>query len=113
MKTIAELRDAKLRETLEVMKAEVKRIAGDGARLIVYGSHARGEEREDSDVDLMVVIPDEEDHLEMKDRIRFAVYKHSLKTEFLFSALIVPESMTRKMKGFKVFGEVEKEGMLI
>jgi predicted nucleotidyltransferase len=32
--------------------------AGENARVILFGSHARGEERPDSDVDLLVVEPE-------------------------------------------------------
>ena len=113
MKTIAELKSAKLRETLEAVKAEIQRIAGDGARMIVYGSYARGEERDDSDVDLMVILPDEKYTFEIKDEIHDAVFEIGYEAEFLISIFFASESIARKFEGFKVFASVEREGVLV
>jgi len=55
-----------VREALGTAKARLREIYGDRlTRLIVYGSQARGEAHDDSDVDLMIVLggevdPDEE-----------------------------------------------------
>ena len=65
MKSIVELRNLKLRLALETVKKDIIDIVGDNVRLIVYGSYARGEEREDSDVDLMVVLSDEKKTFEI------------------------------------------------
>ena len=111
MKAIAELKNAKLRETLEAVKSQVRGIAGEDARLIIYGSYARGEEREDSDVDLMVVLPDDKFTLKIKDTIHDAIFEIGYDADLLISVLIVSESIERKFKGFKVFASVEKEGV--
>lgn len=37
--------------------AEIAAAAGAGARVILFGSHARGEAADGSDVDLLVVVP--------------------------------------------------------
>jgi uncharacterized protein len=111
MKSVAELRNAKLREALAAIKKEVREIAGDGAMLIVYGSYARGEEQKDSDVDLMVVLPDEKALFPIKDKIRDAIFEIGYDVDFLFSTMIVPESYARKFEGFKVFASVEREGI--
>ncbi|MEW6203621.1 MAG: nucleotidyltransferase domain-containing protein [bacterium] len=113
MKTIGELRNARLRKSLEAVKAEVRRIAGNGARLIIYGSYARGEEREDSDVDLMVVLPDEKRTFEIEDRVRDAIYDIGFDNDFVISVMVVTETQVAGNKGFMVFGSVEKDGVLI
>ena len=113
MKTIAELRNAILRKALGAVKAEVVRIAGEDARLIIYGSYARGEEREDSDVDIMVILPDEVASEEIEDIVWNAIFEVGYETDFLLSAIIVSESQVKKFEGFKVFGSVEKEGVPI
>ena len=74
MKSIVELRNLKLRLALETVKKDIIDIVGDNVRLIVYGSYARGEEREDSDVDLMVVLSDEKKTFEIEDRVRDVIY---------------------------------------
>jgi len=113
MRTISELKNEKLREALEAVKAEVRRIAGDGARLIIYGSHARGEEREDSDVDLMVVLPDALKTFENEDLLRDAIYDIGFDNGFVISVLVASESHVKNMNGFMVYGSVEKEGVLL
>ena len=113
MNKIAELKNPRLREALEAVKAEVRRIAGDDTRLIVYGSYARGEEHEDSDVDLMVVLPDALKTFENEDRLREAIYDIGFDNGFVISVLVASESHVRNMKGFMVYGSVEKEGVFL
>ena len=111
MKTIKELKNAKLLKALEAVKEEIRGIAGVDARLTIYGSYARGEEREDSDIDLMVVLPDEKADFQMEELIRDSVIDIGLEDDFLFSVIVVTESQMKRFKGFKVFDSVEKEGV--
>jgi len=113
MKTIEELKNANLREALEAVKAEVRRIAGDGARLIIYGSYARGEEREDSDVNLMVILPDALKTFEIEDNVRNVIYDAGFNLDMHFSVMVVSETQARKHAGFMVFGGVEREGIAV
>ena len=113
MKTITELRNKKLREALAAVKEQVGRIVGGGARLIIYGSYARGEEREDSDVDLMVVLQDEKATFEIDDSIRNVIYDAGFELDMHFSVMVVTESQARKHSGFMVFGGVEREGIAV
>ena len=50
---------------LERIKNSVKETAPD-ATLILYGSYARGDEREDSDIDLLVLVSEEKLTRKMK-----------------------------------------------
>ena len=113
MKSITELRNPRLREALAAVKAEIHGIAGEAARLIIYGSYARGEEQGDSDVDLMVVLPDDKATFQIKDKIRDAIFEIGYENDFLLSTMIVPVSIARKFEGFKVFASVEKEGISV
>lgn len=47
--------------------------AGDGSRVILFGSHARGEERPDSDVDFLVIEPTVENRFAEWNRLRRAL----------------------------------------
>ena len=49
------------------------RAAGSSARVILFGSHARGEARADSDIDFLVIEPEVEDRHREWDRLRRAV----------------------------------------
>lgn len=113
MKTIEALGNVGLRTALEALKDEVSRIAGAGARMIVYGSYARGEEREDSDVDIMVVLPDDNASFKIQDEVRNAVYDAGFELDKHFSVIVVTELQVRKHSGFMVFGSVEREGLVL
>jgi len=103
-----------LLEVLHHIRDRLIEEIGDDFRLILFGSYARGEAGPDSDVDLMVVLPDEEyESFETRERVRDAVYGFSITTEYLFSLLLVSESQAREQSGFKVFGAVEREGVPI
>ena len=38
-----------------------------GAKVIVYGSYARGEEREDSDIDILILVDSDKDKIRWND----------------------------------------------
>ena len=66
--------------------------AGENARVILFGSHARGEERPDSDVDLLVVEP------ELGDRFSESVRLSKLVGELGVPAdvVVVSEAYARR-----------------
>ncbi|HKB50738.1 MAG TPA: nucleotidyltransferase domain-containing protein [Solirubrobacterales bacterium] len=47
--------------------------AGVDSKVILFGSHARGEERPDSDVDFLVIEPEVENRFKEWDRLRHAL----------------------------------------
>lgn len=110
MKTILDLKNEDLRRAVQNVKRQAQAIAG-GARVLIFGSYARGEERDDSDVDIMIVLPDEHSDFATEDRIRDMAIETGLENDFLFSVIIVSESQMIRFRGFKVFGAVEDEGV--
>ncbi len=50
------------RESIDKAGAALAEAAGTDAKVILFGSYARGEERSDSDVDFLVIEPEVEDH---------------------------------------------------
>ena len=109
MKTILDLKNTDLRHAVQYVKRQAQAIAG-GARVFIFGSYARGEERDDSDVDIMIVLPDERSDFAIEDRIRDMAIETGLENDF-FSVIIVSESQMIRFRGFKVFGAVEDEGV--
>ena len=102
-----------LQKALMQVKQAVRRIVGDRFRLFLFGSRARGTADKDSDVDLLVVLPDDLASFSVKEAIRDAVYELSIKTDYLFSVILVSESVMRQNKGFLFFKAVEEEGIEI
>ena len=103
--------DLKLRGILREIKETLSRQVGKHFQLILFGSYARNEGQPDSDVDLMVILPDGKCTFALKEQVRDAVAEFSLRSDYFFSVMIVSESMARQYQGFQVFDAVEKEGV--
>ena len=70
----------KIGPILEGFKQELKRIYGPRfKRLIVYGSYARGEAEEGSDLDLLVVLDQVDDLLAERERLSDVILELSLR----------------------------------
>ena len=109
----ANLADRRLEPLLEELAPAVSAAAGGSAKVVLFGSHARGEAGRHSDVDLLIVLPDETADLETEDRVRDAVYDFSLRGDYILSALVVSETQLEDMSGIGVFGEIEREGVAL
>jgi len=77
------------------LKKALKKIYADKLkRLILFGSHARGDARSDSDVDFLVVLNEKESELNVYDeicRMNDEVYDLVLKYEITISVVPVSE----------------------
>ena len=103
--------DPELASVLIEIKEAVKGVIGDDFRLFLFGSRARGDHEADSDVDLMVTIPDELYTAQMRRKVRYAVYDFSLRTDLVFNVKVVSESIAGERAGFGVFTAVKEEGV--
>ena len=76
----------------------LQEIAPDSRR-ILYGSEARGEARADSDIDILVILPDDrESYAERKISITEKLYDIELSTGVTISPLIVLKSLWERMR---------------
>lgn len=80
---------------------------------VLYGSEARGEARFDSDIDLLVVLPDEgESFAKRKIAVFDCLYKIELEYDVVLSPLVVLKSSWERLKTpFTV--NVANEGILL
>ncbi|SNB67382.1 nucleotidyltransferase domain-containing protein [Thermoflexus hugenholtzii] len=102
-----------IREALQKWAAHVRRLYGARLRaLYLFGSYARGEWREDSDVDVAVVLDEVEDPLEEIHRIHEATSHVALESELLIS--VVPISWTEFLHGIHpLSARIREEGIEI
>ena len=73
--------------------AETMRSVAPDAETILYGSEARGTARPDSDIDLLVLLPDTFDgmnYVRRRSEISGRLYELSLSSEVEISSLILP-----------------------
>jgi predicted nucleotidyltransferase len=107
------IKDKQLEKILGQINSLLHKFLNHRYELILFGSRARGEENEFSDVDLMVILDDKMSNFETKEKIRDVIHDFSLKYPYLFSVMIVSKSLAQKRRGFLVFNSIEKEGIVI
>jgi predicted nucleotidyltransferase len=99
----------------ERLRREIKRRTGfDGiARVVLFGSVARGSERTDSDIDLFVEVARQKD---MK-RVRAALTDAALELREIFGSPIIPVFYTTtevlRKRNAELLREIEKDGVVI
>ena len=103
-------------EILQIFSRSVKMILGKSlTKIIVYGSYARGDYREDSDIDIMILttLSDEEiEHVENK------VFDLAFDLELEYGVVINPilkneESFRYWLGAVPFYDKVQKEGVVI
>jgi len=82
-------------------------------KIILFGSVARGDDNEESDIDMLIITKKEEDEFKIKDdvytKVMETVYKHR---EYI-SAQIIPLKHYQKYKDFSFYSTVDMEGIVI
>lgn len=92
-----------------------KDIQGDVKKLIVFGSRARGEAAEDSDIDILAVVTEKRPDIEKKlEDIAYAVmWDYDFKP--IISIKMTSESQFNESlaRGFSFYRHIEKEGVSV
>ena len=84
--------DQKVKRLVEQVKAQLHEKYGEGIkRVILYGSHARGEATEDSDIDVLVLVDQSLNPREVDDSLGDLLYDIILEEHELVSVIVLPE----------------------
>jgi len=78
-------------------------------KIILFGSHARGDYGEDSDIDLLVIVKDRKIEYEL----RKLVYSFIPKVGKLISVKIIESEDYRRLKDTSFIRSIEREGVVI
>ncbi|GAA5818828.1 MAG: nucleotidyltransferase domain-containing protein [Methanobrevibacter sp. CfCl-M3] len=79
-------------------------------KIILFGSVARGEDTEDSDIDIIILTTDED---KIEDEVYTKVMDFLISTKEYISAKIISLDDFNKFKDFPFFVNVKKEGAII
>ncbi|MFB6230675.1 MAG: nucleotidyltransferase domain-containing protein [Salinibacter sp.] len=108
-----ETASADIQDLTRRLRARLENLYGDRLReVVLYGSHARGEASEASDVDVMVVLEGELDAWTGLQRMSRPVYDLELETEEMIT--LCPISRTEfEQKEHPLLVNVHREGITV
>ncbi|HHV86068.1 MAG TPA: nucleotidyltransferase domain-containing protein [Petrimonas sp.] len=75
-------------EIISQLRDSIRQTA-PGAKVILYGSYARGDAREDSDIDLLIIVDDEQLTPEKEQSIVFPLFDVEFASGITVSPLVV------------------------
>jgi uncharacterized protein len=80
-------------------------------RIILFGSRARGEAQADSDLDLLIIVPDGTSSIDA----RRAIGRALISPETSYDLIVYTESEYGRMKleGWSIFEEIDRDGKVI
>jgi len=98
---------------LQLIKASV--LATDPtASVILYGSYARGDNREDSDIDVLVLIDSDRPSQDDRIRIHYPLYDIELETGIIISPMVLSKKIWETKHRITPFYEnVTREGIVL
>ncbi|KZX10119.1 nucleotidyltransferase domain-containing protein [Methanobrevibacter curvatus] len=82
-------------------------------KIILFGSVARGEDNEDSDIDILIVTFNIGDDLKIEDEIYGKTFDILLKTGEYLSVKMIDSEHYKQYINFSFYKNIEKDGILI
>lgn len=105
-----------------VLKMDRKKLAIDFAKslnfseikkIILFGSVARGEDSDKSDIDILIITKNENDDLKIEDEIYGQTFDTLLETGEYLSVKMIDDKHYNQYKNFSFYKNIEKDGVLI
>ena len=94
---------------VDAVKNEVNKIAADN-EVILFGSRARGDFREDSDWDFLILLKKETVSKAEKEKIRERLYELELATDEIISTIIHSQNEWDKLSVTPIYQIIKEEG---
>ena len=105
--------DQRIKRLVDQVKAHLSERYGEGIkRVILYGSHARGEATKDSDVDVLVLVDPSLKPSAVEERLSELLFDMLMEEGELISAIVISEEFFEN-HNFPFMLNVRKEGVLI
>jgi predicted nucleotidyltransferase len=82
-------------------------------KIILFGSVARGEDRKDSDIDILIITFNINDDLKIEDEIYSKTFDTLLETGEYLSVKMIDSEHYKKHRNFSFYRNIEKDGVLI
>lgn len=106
----------KVKDLLELYKAEINKLGKEHlVKIILYGSYARGDFNQDSDIDIMILVNDTDDSLnEYENRVDDITYEFNCKYGTDIMPIVKNASQFEFWKEtYMFYKNVDKEGIVI
>ncbi len=105
--------DPKIIRLIDQVKAHLYERYGEGIkRVVLYGSYARGEQTEDSDVDVLVLVAPSLNPREVRDSLSDLLYDMLLDEGELVSVVVLTENHFEE-RNLPFMLNVRKEGITV
>ncbi|HMR99144.1 MAG TPA: nucleotidyltransferase domain-containing protein [Anaerolineales bacterium] len=102
---------ARIRKLMKELKQELAEIYGDNLKAVyLYGSYARGDYRDGSDVDVMILLRDYKDYWKELHRSSDYVSEISLKYDVTVSCIVIKEIQWNQSE-MPVVRNIHKDGV--
>jgi predicted nucleotidyltransferase len=97
---------------LQELKLSLVALFGPEAELMLFGSVARGDDGDDSDIDVLVLLPGQVDHA-LEERVFDAAYDVELKHGVVFGVVVYEKAFwdSDLAAGMFLHRNIEREGL--
>jgi uncharacterized protein len=100
------------KDILQKVKQTLKMAAPD-ARILLYGSRARGDGQRDSDWDILVILNKQKIESSDYDLISYPIYELGWQEDVMFSVKLYTQAEWNERSFTPFYKNVEKEGIVL